>query len=156
MQVAELARRSTTAPERSMRSLLFIAPSLGGGGAERVMLTVLRYLDRSNFKLTLAVVDGRGATYLQELAPDVEYVDLGFTRVRYAAPALLRLIWERLPVVVLSIVGRLFLSLALVMPFLPRGTLLIPRELSVLDHALQDNFVAPAFRVASRRVYRSF
>src|SRR5688500_1395513 len=156
MQVAELARRSTTAPERSMRSLLLIAPSLGGGGAKPGMLTVLRYLDRSNSKLTLAVVDGRGARYLQELAPDVEYVDLGFTRVRYAAPALLRLIWKRRPDVVLSTVGHLNLSLALLKPFLPRGTRLIARETSVLDHALQDNPVDRAFRVAYRRVYRRF
>ena len=47
--------------------VLFLIPTLHGGGAERVVTTLLRHLDRSRFKPTLAVVDTRQAVYLKEI-----------------------------------------------------------------------------------------
>ena len=57
-----LARsRTYTHPE-----VLFLIPTLSGGGAERVIVTLLRHLDRSRFRLALAVVDTRAAVFLDE------------------------------------------------------------------------------------------
>jgi glycosyltransferase involved in cell wall biosynthesis len=141
---------------KARRSLLFLIPSLGGGGAERVILTILRHLDRERFDLTLAVIDGRPSTFRSDLADDVEYIDLKRTRVRYALPALVRLIWQRRPDIVLSTVSHLNLSLALLRPLLPRGTRLIARETSVLERALRDNPIDRTYRNAYRRLYRRF
>jgi hypothetical protein len=57
-------------------NILFVIPTLTGGGAERVFVTLLRYFDRQRFRLTLAVVDTRNAAFLQEVPPDVALIDL--------------------------------------------------------------------------------
>ena len=51
--------------------ILFVIPTLTGGGAERVFVTLLRHFDRQRFRLTLAVVDTRNAAFLQDVPPDV-------------------------------------------------------------------------------------
>ncbi|TXK86495.1 glycosyltransferase, partial [Parageobacillus sp. SY1] len=43
-----------------MKKVLFILPSLRGGGAERVMVTLLKYLDRNKFDLHLALISKEG------------------------------------------------------------------------------------------------
>ena len=61
-------------PQR--RRVLFLIPTLAGGGAERVIVTLLNHLDRSKFDLSLAVLDTRGAVFLDQLPPDVTFLDL--------------------------------------------------------------------------------
>ena len=68
-----------------MRSrLLVVAASLGGGGAERVMITLLRHLDRERFEIHLALVDASGP-YLSQVPADVCVHDLRARRARCPA-----------------------------------------------------------------------
>ena len=70
-----------------MRSrLLVVAASLGGGGAERVIVTLLRHLDRERFEIHLALVDASGP-YLSQVPADVCVHDLRARRARYAFSA---------------------------------------------------------------------
>ena len=50
------------------RRVLFLMPNLGGGGAERVIVTLLRHLDRSRFEPHLALVEAAGP-FLKEVRP---------------------------------------------------------------------------------------
>lgn len=68
--------------------LLVVLPSLGGGGAERATLDLLRSLNRSRFHITLALFT-RGGRFLAQLPADVPVVDL---RGRQSYDA--RLIWR--------------------------------------------------------------
>ena len=61
--------------------VLFLIPTLHGGGAERVVTTLLRQMDRTRFRPALAVVDLRGAAFLDDVPEDVEVIDLGHARV---------------------------------------------------------------------------
>ena len=79
-------------------AVLFLIPTLRGGGAERVIITLLRHFDRERFRLSLAVVDMRQAAFQDELPPDVELIDLGCQRVLSAVPHILKLVWKRRPV----------------------------------------------------------
>ncbi len=56
------------------KHILFITPTLTGGGAERVFITLLRHFDRRRFRLTLAVVDTRNAEFLEYVPFDVAVV----------------------------------------------------------------------------------
>ena len=47
----------TLTMKSTRRRVLFLMPSLVGGGAERVIVTLLRHLDRSRFELHLALVE---------------------------------------------------------------------------------------------------
>ena len=116
--------------------ILFLIPSLHGGGAERVITTLLQHLDRSSFKLTLALVDTRAAVFLKAVPADVEFIDLNCQRVRYALPKIIALIWKLHPDVVFSTLGHLNLALALLKPFLPRHPRYIARETNILSQVL--------------------
>ena len=55
--------------------LLFITSNLGGGGAERAMVTILNHLDRSLFQLHLALFQKEGP-FLDLLASDVSVYEI--------------------------------------------------------------------------------
>ena len=72
------------------RKVLFVMPNLGGGGAERVLVTLLRHLDRSRFELHLALLEATGP-FMREVPADVPLHDLKAKRVRHAFPGIIRL-----------------------------------------------------------------
>ena len=78
------------------RRVLFLMPTLGGGGAERVTVTLLRHLDRSRFEPHLALVEAAGP-YLKEVPADVPLHDLKAKRLRHAFPGMIRLTWRLRP-----------------------------------------------------------
>jgi len=119
--------------------ILFIIPSLGGGGAERVMVNLLRHLDRSKFEGLLAVVNLKSAVYLEELPTDVELFDLNCKRVRYALPKIIRLIWTVRPKVVFSTLGHLNLWMAMLRPLLPQKTKYLCRETTIVSVAIEND-----------------
>ena len=131
-------------------SVLFVLPNIQGGGAERVVLTVLRHLDRRRFILSLAIIDGREAELASDLPAGVEIVVLGRARVRYSAVALIRHIRKTRPDIVFSVLGHLNLLFALLKPVFPRVTRLIARETIVLSSNLVDNPFSTAWRLAYR------
>jgi glycosyltransferase involved in cell wall biosynthesis len=127
--------------------ILFVIPTLTGGGAERVFVTLLRNFDRQRFRLTLAVVDTRNAAFLQEVPPDVALIDLECRRVRYALGKLLRLIWKLRPDAVLSTLNHLNVGLTMTRFFWPRGVKLFIRPTQVMSNALRENSHATLWRV---------
>jgi len=68
--------------------LLFVLPSLGGGGAERATVDLLRGMDRRRFGITVALFTQSGS-FLQQLPSDIQVVDLrGGSRYDF------RLVWR--------------------------------------------------------------
>lgn len=133
------------------RKILFIVPSMGGGGAERVILTLVKYLPRDRFELCLALVKMEGP-FLQEIPNDVSVFDLQASRVRYAIPRIVSLIKKQAPDVVFTTLGHLNIALLMVKRFLPENTRLIVREASIVSSILKNS--------AGKRIwtglYRSF
>lgn len=138
------------------RHILFLIPSLRGGGAERVIVTLLRHLDRAKFCLALAVVDNRGAAYRDDVPEDVEFIDLRCSRVRYALPKMIALIWQRRPTVVFSTLGHLNLALAIIRPLLPDSVRYVARESSIVSEILYQCWKPEWWRWAYRRFYCRF
>ena len=136
--------------------MLLLIPSLRGGGAERVIVTLLRYLDQSQFELALAVVDSREAAYRAEVPPDVELIDLQCTRVRYALLKIVRLIWRRRPDVVFSTLGHLNLALAMLRPLLPNCVRYIGREACIVSEIVTEYTYPRLWAWAYRRFYPRF
>lgn len=136
--------------------LLVLIPTLHGGGAERVIVTLLRELDRTAFEPTLAVIDLSGARYRQDVPADVELVDLGCRRVRSALRPIRDLIRQRRPDVVLSTLLHLNLALALVRPLLPDGPRYVARESAIISEALRSSRWPRVLQWLYRRVYPRF
>jgi glycosyltransferase involved in cell wall biosynthesis len=120
-------RRAQSLMTSDRKRVLFILPSLGAGGAERVKITLLRHLDRSRFEPHLALVEAVGP-FLTEVPPDVPIHDLKAIRVRYALPAIFRLVWKLRPHAVVSALAELNVVMGLIKPLLPRGLKLLVEE----------------------------
>jgi glycosyltransferase involved in cell wall biosynthesis len=80
------------------------APTLGEGGADRIVVTLLQRLDRARFAPSLALVHMRGAL-LREVPADVPITVLGSRRVLTAGPRLAEMIRRQDPDVVFSAHG---------------------------------------------------
>lgn len=111
------------------KRVLFIVPAFtkGTGGAERVITTVLRYLDRTDLECHLATIQS-GAEFLKDVPQDVVIHKLDVSRIRYALAPVIGLIRRIRPNTVLCTVGYANVLLLLARPFLPPGTRLIIRE----------------------------
>jgi glycosyltransferase involved in cell wall biosynthesis len=84
--------------------VMFFCPTLGEGGADRVVLTLLQRLDRARVTPSLAVVRRAGAL-IDDVPADVPTFVLGSRRLLVAAPDLARLIRRERPDVVFSTHG---------------------------------------------------
>ena len=131
---------------------MLVLPSFGGGGAERVVVSLISGVAREN--VAVAVLDCRGP--LRHLVPQpVKVHDLGRPRLRHAWPSLLRWLRSVRPLIVLSTFGYVNLALLAMRPFLPSSTWIVIREASTPSLALQRGRVpAPALmRFAYRLLY---
>jgi len=114
--------------------LLLVVPSLGVGGAERVMVLLARGLARADQDVTLVAIDGSGPLREELERPDadgvrptVKFRDLGQRRARSALPAIVRTVRELRPDVLMSSQTHLTALLVLARPLLG-GVRLVARE----------------------------
>jgi glycosyltransferase involved in cell wall biosynthesis len=107
--------------------ILFASPATGLGGSERVLITLLRHLDRTRFEPHLAVAKAEGLLY-ESIPKDVKVHVLGGDRVRYAVLPLIRLCWRLRPKLVFTMSAHLNSAVVMAKPLLPRGTRLVARE----------------------------
>lgn len=77
-----------------MKSILFLIPSLGGGGAERVLVNLVNNLDKSKFDITLQTLFDVGVNR-QFLNPEIKYV-AGFPYMFRGNTHLMKLLSPRL------------------------------------------------------------
>lgn len=76
-------------------------PSLGGGGAERAMVTLANGMAKRGVRVDLVLVNAEGP-YLKEVARDVRVVEIGARRVLLSLPGLVRYLRRERPQALLS------------------------------------------------------
>jgi glycosyltransferase involved in cell wall biosynthesis len=140
--------------ETVSRKVMFFAPNLGQGGADRVLLTLLQRLDRICFQPLLVLVRAEGP-WLSEVPNDVPVVTLGSRRLATSVRPLARLIRDGRFDAVVSLQGGANM-VAVAAHVLARSTArLILSERSVLRRPdrskLRDLLESPAKRVLYRR-----
>ena len=132
---------------------VFVLPSFAGGGAERVMLTLMSALDRRRFAPALIVLTGAGP--LAGRVPDgVPVHDLATPRLRRALPALIARLRRLRPQTVVSSFGYVNLTLLACRPALPPGLRIILREANMPSLSLPNAPYPRLLRLGYRRYYR--
>ena len=136
------------------KHVALIIPTLTGGGAERVIVTLAKYLDRRRFRITLAVVDTRRAVLRNEIPDDVTFVDLQARRVRHALPRIVSLVRRVKPDILFSTLGHLNVALAMIRFLLPGGVRTVARETTVVSCSLDLQRNRAFWRALYRVFYR--
>lgn len=106
-------------------SIAFLLPDLGGGGAQKVMLTLAAHLDSSRFAPHLLIVGGAATLPL----PDGISADRGnAARLVSGIPWFVRRLRRLQPAIVVSTLAYTNLALLAAAPLLPRRTRIVVRE----------------------------
>jgi len=125
----------------------FVLPDLGGGGAQHVILELAGGLDPARFAVTLVVIGG-SQTLADQVSPAVRVVRLGADRIRHALPQLIRCLRRLEPVVIVSVMGYLNLTLLALRPLLKGRPRIVVREANVVAATLRElpfGALAPCF-----------
>lgn len=150
----KLAQRTKSPP-----SVLIAIPSLAGGGAENVVVTLLNHLDRTRIDPTLVLlrVDDHHGRLVNRLPQDVDPIVLSENRLRHAIFAIWRLIRRSKPDIVFSTLDHMNIALALLRPALPRGSKLIVRatDLAILDNSALTAAMRIGYRLVDGIIFQS-
>jgi glycosyltransferase involved in cell wall biosynthesis len=104
-------------------------PTLCGGGAERVMVTLANGFADQGLQVDLVLAKAEGS-YLADVSPSVRVVDLGASRVLASLPGLVRYLRRERPAALLSAMGH-----ANVVAVAARWLSRVPTRLVVSEHA---------------------
>ncbi len=139
-----------------MKKVFFIIPTLTQGGAERVIVTLLKFLDKSKFKATIMVVNMNEEVYSEEIPEEVDIIDLKCNRVRTAIPKIIFNLWRHKPNIVMSTLGHLNIAIAMSRIFMPFGIKFIARETIVVSEKLSRVNFQKLWKLLHRIFYPTF
>ncbi|MEM4168107.1 MAG: glycosyltransferase [Candidatus Caldarchaeum sp.] len=129
------------------RHLAFFVPSLAGGGAERVVLTLANYFAAQGHTVDLVLSRGAGA-YEKELHPGVEVFLLDTPRRILATPKLAHYLRTRRPEAMLSTINNFAAVLAKRWARVP--TRIVIREATTPSRALQAKQISKKGALVTR------
>jgi len=115
--------------------VLFVAPSMRGGGTERVILNILKGIDYGKFEIILALVNKEGP-YLSEIPKEVNVIDLNAKKTRYAIFKIVYLSYSLKPKIIFSFLSHLNILVGLFSFCINPMVQLIARESIMLTSSL--------------------
>jgi glycosyltransferase involved in cell wall biosynthesis len=135
--------------------ILFVIPFMNGGGAERVVLTLLSHLDRQKFEPILVMMKREGR-YLSLIPDDIEIIDLKASQARFAIFKIIKVIKEQKPDIVFATLAYLNLIIALVRPLLDKEIIFIARESNTVSVRNKREKYPRLFDWLYKKVYKNF
>jgi glycosyltransferase involved in cell wall biosynthesis len=135
--------------------ILFIIPFMNGGGAERVILTLLKYLDREKFEPILVMMKKQGR-YLSLIPDDIEVVDLKASQARFALFKIVKVIKEKQPDIVFATLAYLNLIIAMIRPFFGKDIIFIARESNTVSVRNKREKYPRLFDFLYKNIYKNF
>ena len=138
-----------------MKKIIFVITSLEGGGAERMLVLILRGLDRNRYSPAVVVLHP-GNAYLEDFPPDIPIICLNkksrldFFRVIWN---LIRVIKQENPSLILSFVTYTNYLSVLACIFIKRRIPLLLREATNLTLSLEAKKFTMAKKILVRYLY---
>lgn len=135
--------------------ILFIVPSMRGGGAERVISTLLQHIDKDKFDLNLALITKEGK-FLDDIPNHVNLIDLDTKRVRKSIFKIIKTINSLKPDIVFSTLGHLNLLISIIRPFLSNKIVFIGRESNTVSVINKQSKYPKLFDFLYNNFYNNF
>ena len=122
-----------------MKSLkiLIVLPSLAGGGAEKVILSLIENLDTAQCKPILVIQNKIGP--LKTKLNKNNIIDLKCKNFRYAIPRLITTIMKIKPDIIISTFPHITLPLVILKKYFYRDAKIIAREPNMIDASLSNS-----------------
>lgn len=117
--------------------LLLIIPSLSIGGSQRVILNLLKGLNRNLFDISLIIVKKKGVLY-DQIPSDIKIIHLDCKRMLLSFIPLYKSIYKLNPDIVFSTLNYLNFTLILIKQFTLSGFQLIVRESNTISEQLKE------------------
>jgi len=130
-------------------------PSLTGGGAERVMLTLVKHIDRKKFEPIFVLMKKEGK-FLNSIPSDIKVIDLKSNSARYAIFKIAKVIKEQNPDIVFSTLGYLNLLIAMIRPFYSKKIRFISRESNTVSIENKTEKYPKLFDWLYKHIYNNF
>jgi len=137
------------------KKILFIVPSMRGGGSERVISIIVNHLNRDKFDITLALLKKEGK-YLNELPNDIQIIDLNARQARYSILKIIKLIYQLKPNVVFSTLGYLNLIVSIIRPIFSKKIKFIARESNIVSIQNKQEKYPKFFNFLYKIFYKNF
>lgn len=137
-------------PDAAKQKVLLVLPSLGAGGAERVISFVAENLNRNKFEVRLLITSSANENKFQVNNVEIEY--LNQPRVIKSIPGIIRVIRTFKPDVVLGAIEHLNAVLGVVSVLFPKVKF-IGREVNVMS-VLKNVSTSPRKSIIAPYVYK--
>lgn len=132
--------------------ILFILADLEAGGAQRVILNVIRYLDKNSFDPHLGIINTTGPM-AKDVPENANIYNFKANQVRYAFPEIIRLCRSLNPQKIISTLPHLNLSLLAGRFLLPSNIHLVIREANIPSIRLKHTAHPTVYRILFRWLY---
>ena len=113
-----------------MKKVLFVIPTLQGGGAENVISKLVLNLDKNKYKVSVVVFDLSKQIYLKQ--KNIKILNLGSKKINLGIFSFLKLIKIKNQDLIISTVSHLNLYISILKMFFPKNTKVIVRESNFL------------------------
>ena len=138
--------------------IIFVMPQLRTGGAERVIVNIINYLNRDSFDITLILFNKNGSL-VDRLSQDINIYNLNISSVAKGIPKLLLKIYQLKPNIIFSGIGNLNIYISIFIPlmrlFLPK-TKWIARQASILTLNNTQEKSPKLYEWLYKRVYKNY
>ncbi len=138
-----------------MKKILFILPTLHGGGAEKVISTLFTNFNKKKYLTKLLIFDGSKRKYLTSYDKRKNVIDLKKKKITYGSFKFFQVIRKIQPDVIISTVSHLNLFLSILKIFFPIKTKLILRESNFISYNLKDQSNSFLMKIFYKIFYNS-
>lgn len=138
---------------RKLKKIVFVMPKLGGGGAERVVATIIKYIDKNKFQCSLILFNGEG-DYQNEVPKNVDVNILSKNSLISNSFELIKKIRKLNPDIVFSSMRSISALLGILKIFLPSKVNLVFRENNTPSASIKESRFPFIWKVIYKTVFK--
>ncbi|MFV8808139.1 glycosyltransferase [Aerococcus urinaeequi] len=120
-----------------MSKILIVLPSLGAGGAERVVTHLLNHFTPNKYEIYLVLLREPGE-FINDIPKEIKLINLNGIRTRYVVKGLLDTINKIKPDIIFSTLRGVSVILSFLRPFISQDTYFIYREENTASTSIQS------------------
>ena len=137
-----------------MKKIIFVLPTLQGGGAEKVISSLALSFDKKKYIIYILVFNLSKQIYLKK--KKIRIINLKANKIRSGVFKFIKFINKIKPDVIMSTVSHLNLMISLIKFFLPKKTKLVARESNFLSKNLELQSNSVIMRFFYKLFYNNF